>query len=94
MESLPALLVATYVVGLRSNSRIKLKMAGLKYDVNTVLLAMLVDRVSGHKDESQLLAPKFMDEITPKKDSEVVTFESVDDFKKAMQEFDSRNMED
>lgn len=93
MESLPALLVATYVIGLRSNSRIKLKMAGLKYGINTVLLAMLVDRMSGRKDESDLLAPKFMENVKPKKDSEAITFESVDDFKQAMQEFDSR-MED
>lgn len=95
MESLPALKVATYVCGLRSDSRIKLKMSGLKYDINTVLLAVLIDRLSNIKDESKLITPKFLTiENDSKTDSEIISFSSVEEYKKAMQEFNSKFMED
>lgn len=45
-ESLPASLVATFSVGLREDSRIKLKMNNTKYRLETILLASVVDRLS------------------------------------------------
>ncbi len=45
-KSLPLSKVATFAVGLRENSRIKMKMNGVKYPLDTVLLASVVDRLS------------------------------------------------
>ncbi len=44
-KSLPALLVATFSVGLRDDSRIKMKMSGAKAPLNTIILALLTDRL-------------------------------------------------
>lgn len=85
--------VATYVCGLRSDSRIKLKMSNLKYDINTVFLAMLVDKLSGSKDEGKLITPKLLTSEN-EADSEITSFGSVEEYKQAMREFDSKIMED
>ena len=45
-RSLPVDLVATLAVGLRENSRIKIKMSGLKMEFNQYLLAALFDKVN------------------------------------------------
>ena len=45
-RSLPARTVATLSVGLREDSRIKLKMTGQKQPMNTLLLASIADRLS------------------------------------------------
>lgn len=45
-RSLPATRIAAFAVGLRENSRIKLKMSNLKYSVDTLLLAAIADRLS------------------------------------------------
>lgn len=45
-KSLPARLVATLAAGLRENSRIKLRMAGIPCTIETMMLAMAVDRLS------------------------------------------------
>lgn len=45
-RSLPAELVATLAVGLRENSRIKIKMSGLKIEFTQYLLAALFDKVN------------------------------------------------
>ena len=45
-RSLPLSRVAIFAVGLRGNSRIKMKMRGLKYPLETLLLASAVDRLS------------------------------------------------
>ena len=39
-------LLATLAVGLRDNSRIKMKIIGEKFDINTQLLASIADRLS------------------------------------------------
>lgn len=46
MEKLPAGYVAVLANGLRDNSRIKLKAVGLKVDINTLLLAHIVDNTA------------------------------------------------
>lgn len=45
-RSLPLSRVAIFAVGLKGNSRIKMKMSGLKYPLETLLLASAVDRLS------------------------------------------------
>ena len=45
-KSLPLSRVATFSVGLRENSRIKMKMSNMNYSLETVLLAAVVDRLS------------------------------------------------
>lgn len=45
-RSLPLSKVATFSVGLREESRIKMKMNNMKYSLDTILLASLVDRLS------------------------------------------------
>ncbi len=88
-ESLPAIKVATLVCGLRDNSRIKQKLAGVKYDLTTILLAMLVDRYSKANydmEEERMILPKLLS--TEKKESDTIAFDSVEEFKKAMQAFE------
>lgn len=46
MESLSAEYASTLAAGLRDDSRIKLKMAGIKVDMNTLLLARIVDNTA------------------------------------------------
>lgn len=46
IRSLPARLAATYAVGLRDNSRIKMKITGTKAPEDILLLAMAVDRLT------------------------------------------------
>lgn len=45
-KSLPLSRVAIFAVGLKGNSRIKMKMSGLKCPLDTLLLASVVDRLS------------------------------------------------
>ena len=45
-RSLPIQMVATLSVGLRANSRIKMKLCGMDFEPDTYLLAALVDRLS------------------------------------------------
>ena len=45
-KALPAMLVASLVVGLRDDSRIKMKLSGAKAPLEIVLLASAVDRLS------------------------------------------------
>lgn len=44
-RSLPLRMVATFSVGLRNNSRIKMALAGIKYPLNTLLLAAILDGI-------------------------------------------------
>lgn len=46
MRALPASMLATLAVGLRENSRIKLKMAGMRVPRETIMQAAIVDRLS------------------------------------------------
>lgn len=45
-KSLPVSRVAIYSIGLRENSRIKMKMAKMKWPLDTLLLAAIADRLS------------------------------------------------
>ena len=46
MRGFPADYIATLVIGLRDDSRIKLKASGLKVDLQTLLLAHIVDNTA------------------------------------------------
>ena len=46
LRSLPARLVATLAVGLRDNSRIKMKITGTDIPVDTLLLSMIYDSLN------------------------------------------------
>lgn len=45
-KGLPLQTVATFCVGLRSNSRIKMKLAGIDYSLETLLMGMLADSLN------------------------------------------------
>lgn len=45
-KSLPLSRVAIFAVGLRNDSRIKMKINGMKYPIETLLLASAIDRLS------------------------------------------------
>ena len=45
-KSLPASMVATLAVGLREDSRIKMKLNNMRHSFDTMLMALLVDRMS------------------------------------------------
>lgn len=45
-RSLPLSRVAIFAVGLRDDSRVKMKISGMKYPANTLLLASAIDRLS------------------------------------------------
>lgn len=45
-RSLPLKMVATFSVGLRGNSRIKMSMAGIQYPLDTLLLAAVLDGIN------------------------------------------------
>lgn len=78
--------------GLRDNSRIKMKMGGIKYPLETLLMASMVDRLSyllwaktkdGQKGKNK---PKSIYEelcgLNVKKKDTYKTFKSVDEFNK------------
>lgn len=48
MSEYPADYVATLALGLRDNSRIKIKLSGLKVDVYTLLLAHIADNTANN----------------------------------------------
>lgn len=81
-------MLATLAVGLRENSRIKMKIIGEKIDINTQLLAAIVDRLSiliwqktedGHKGRNK---PVSILESFNAKPKDNFGFDSVDEFEK------------
>lgn len=95
-KSLPATLVATLSVGLRDDSRIKMKMSGAKAPHDIILLSVVVDEIralkwmlsdDGHKGINKppsLLAMIYGEEITESK-SDVMTFSSPEEYEEAKQ---------
>lgn len=87
-KSLPASRIATFSVGLRDNSRIKLKMNNTKHPLDTLLLAAIADRLSllvwtkttdgaqGVNRPSSIMA-KLLGEVEEKN---VISFETPDAF--------------
>ena len=93
MRALPASMLATLSVGLKDNSRIKMKMAGVKIDPAMLLLAAAVDRLSllvwaqtedGQKNRNR--PPSVVDQLNgvgKRSDGEVVAFDEPEDFEAA-----------
>ena len=97
-KSLPVNLAATLAVGLRDNSRIKMKLTGSKGTFEEHILTMIYDVANIIKyyqtqdalegvNQPELLAPKLFDkDYKPKEkanDNEYMSFSSPEDFKRA-----------
>lgn len=80
-RALPATLAATLAVGLRDDSRIKMRLADRKASVDTILLAGIMDRISVmlNGDKAKLIAKNFVSV----KQEPSYGFESAEDFEAA-----------
>lgn len=94
-RQLPAHQVAVFAVGLRDDARIKIKLSGQKESLDRLLLASMVDRLGllfwaqtkdGQKGQNQpvSLVSKMVEE--EQKESDLVTFESGEDFIRAREQ--------
>ena len=93
-RSLPAQMVATFSVGLRDDSRIKMKMSGAKATQEILILSMIADRLGmlawmlsedgqkGRNKPPQLIEMLYGNEIKQAK-SDVLTFDTPEAFEKA-----------
>lgn len=92
-KSLPARFAATLAAGLRDDSRIKMKMAGVSYSTETLMLAMAVDRLSllfwartedGQKNRNrpESIYAKLLG-IGEKTENDIMSFENAEEFKTA-----------
>ena len=86
-KELPVRLLATLSTGLRDNSRIKMKMSGMKVSLDTLLLIRAVDRLSlmiwmNTKDAAKNRnRPTLLeDELNKKKTNDVSAFSTSEDF--------------
>lgn len=92
-RALPAFTLATLAVGLRDDSRIKMKMHGTRITRTETLLAAAVDRLSmlwwakTEDGQNNVNRPKSMlsilNEEPAKQESNIETFESGDEFESA-----------
>ena len=92
-RSLPVSTAATLAAGLRDNSRVKLKAAGAPVDQNTILLALLADRVEAFRygftedAKNRRNIPTSLVSILLGEDEKsangAMTFDSVEEFEKA-----------
>ena len=88
-KALPAMLVASLVVGLRDDSRIKMKLSGAKAPAEIILLASMVDKLSllvwaKTKDaEKGRNRPKSLLSILYPKETNNTTYKTGEDFIKA-----------
>lgn len=83
---LPPKTVATLAAGLRDNSRIKLRAAGVPVALDTILLASIADRLDslryGFFKDVERNTP-FAKLLLGKNDKEALSFGTVSDFQKA-----------
>lgn len=93
-KSLPLSRVAIFAVGLRNDSRVKMKLNGLKYPTEILLLASAIDRLSllvwiNSKDGvNGINRPKsVLNELLGKvDDKDIEAFESSEDFEERRRE--------
>lgn len=95
-KELPPIKVATFAIGLRADSRIKMKLNDQKVPVETLLLAGVVDRLSiliwlqtidGQKGINR--PTMILDSLAPtkeNKDRSIIVFDSGEDFVKTRDE--------
>lgn len=89
-KSLPVFLVATLSVGLREDSRIKMKMNGAKAPYDKIVLSLIADRLgavlsawTGSKHEQTMLTPILLGLDTQENKSDVVAFDTPEAFEEA-----------
>lgn len=90
-KALPISLVATLSVGLRENSRIKMKLNGMKIPTDTLLLASSVDKLAllvwskTEDGQNGMNRPKSIVEILTgiRKDGDIATFDTAEEFEEA-----------
>ena len=89
MESLPVQTVAALSIGLRGDSRIKMKVADRRLTMNETLLAMIADYLAlifwtktkdGQKNRNRPQSLRDALENGNKKDKDILGFESPEDF--------------
>lgn len=96
-KSLPLSRVATFAVGLRENSRIKMKMNDTKYPFDTLLMASIADKLSllvwmKTKDavdglnRPKSILPRLLGESESMNDSDIESFSTPEDFEKRRRE--------
>lgn len=93
-ESLPLPLVATLVFGLREDSRLKMKLSGVRYPQDTYTLAMILDSVnhllwmqSGKGPKPKRMMDLLLGKTKVKKnDIKHRTYQSPDEFTQARDE--------
>lgn len=95
-RALPVDTVAALACGLGNNSRTKLRESGLGVDINTLLLACVVDKLNilvwqntkdGAKGRNK---PKSFAEVLVggnKKDNEIAAFDTAEEFEAALRKF-------
>lgn len=91
-KELPAKKVALFSVGLRENSRIKMKLSKVKMPMDALLLAKISDELamylwarSGGKEDSKpsIILPRlFTDYVDDQGNKEIMAFDSGADFEK------------
>ena len=96
MYSLPVDLVAVLAFGLRQNSRIKMKIAGVSFPMETLFLSAIMDNTawlkwSKTKDaEKGINQPESVFNQLVKPTEKKKTFTSGEDFETAKREFDKK----
>lgn len=89
-KELPLKKVALFSVGLREESRIKMKILNIKYPFKTILMSDIADKLAmllwiyqGAKKNKKpdLILPKLFDvEMSKFNDKDIVSFASIEDF--------------
>lgn len=98
MWSLSPSVIATFSIGLRDDSRIKLKMSGQIVPLNTLLLASAVDRLSlllwskskdaeYGRNKPKMITEQFINSSKTEKD--FIVFDSPEAFEQAMAEINN-----
>lgn len=94
-RSLPAMLAATFCVGLRDDSRIKMKMAGFRISQKMSMIGMIADSlnlliwiISGGKTAGHPAPPSILEAVygtDSRQNSDMTSFDSAADFEAARQ---------
>lgn len=96
-KKLPILTAATLAVGLKDNSRIKMQINGSKVELNTLLAAAMVDRLSflawaktkdGEQNKNR--PTSIVEALTGKEKEKIQTFLTPQDFDKTRQDIIKR----
>jgi hypothetical protein len=93
-RQLPPSRAAVFAIGLREDSRIKMKLSGQKVPMETLLLAGIVDRLSilvwGQTEDGQkgINRPTMLSDmfISKTKETDVIVFDSGEDFERIRNE--------